>query len=86
MEVNKSRKDFFDKVAKILGTTHEYVEPRLRKTRWNARNNGNGCYPGFGTVRHFGAYIYVMLNNPLTVTQKFDTEVECFEFLEEIMK
>lgn len=86
MEINEDRKEFFDKVAKIFETTHEYVEPRARKTRWNVRNLGNGRYPGFGTVRHFGAYIYVMLTNPVSVTQKFDTEEECLEFLEEIMK
>lgn len=86
MEINESKKEFFDKVAKIFGTTHDYVEPFTRKTRWNVRNKGNGRYDGFGTVRHFGAYIYVMLSNPISVSRQFDTEKECLEFLEEIMK
>lgn len=86
MEINEDRKEFFDNVAKILGTTHNYVEPFKRKTRWNARVDGNGRFPGFGTVRHFGAYIYIMLTHPTSVTRKFDTEEECLEFLEEIMK
>lgn len=54
------KEKFYDDVAKILDIDHTYVEPVPKRTRWNTRNLGNGRFPGFGTVHHFGSFIRVI--------------------------
>ena len=74
-------KEFYDKCADIMGTTHDYRTPVPRRTRWNNRLLGNGRFPNRGVIRPFGdKCIHVMLTNP-RVCQTFDSPEQLFDFL-----
>ena len=60
---------------------HEYRVPYKKKTRWNARTNSNGRFPGFGVVQSFGGMFRVMSRHG---TKAFDTEQEVFDYLKEL--
>lgn len=72
------REQFYDRVGQLLGTTHVYKQPYKRRTRWNTRNLGNGRYPGFGTVQHFGSFIRVISHSG---TRVFQTEKDVFDYI-----
>ena len=57
---------FYQSVAKLLGSEHEYKPfPYRKRTRWNNRTAGNGRFVGFGVVRVYSSsVIHVMLNSP----------------------
>lgn len=74
-------KEFYDKCAALMGTTHEYHEPVPRRTRWNTRRLGNGRFPNRGVIRPYNAScIHVMLSNP-PMTKTFTSVDALFEFL-----
>lgn len=74
----KTREDFYNNVANILGIAHEYVEPVERRTRWNNRLLGNGRFPGFGLVRCFGSKIMITSKKG---THVFDEYEEVYKYL-----
>ena len=95
------KKDFYDKVADILGVEHEYntfndkiIKPFDRfgnprttnKNRWNGREPGNGRFQGFGIIRNYGTVIHVTLNHPQSVNKIFDKEDDVLEFLMDLIK
>jgi hypothetical protein len=74
---------FYLEVAAILDVPCvEVVEPK-RRTRWNARQPGNGRYPGRGLVRAFGDRVLVQLRVP-PVTRWFETRRKALEFLRQL--
>lgn len=74
-------KDFYDRCAELMGTTHEYNTPVARRTRWNTRRLGNGRFPGRGVIRPYNPKcIHVMLTNP-KMTRTFTSVDALFEFL-----
>jgi len=75
-------KEFYDRCAELLGTTHEYHDPVPRRTRWNTRLLGNGRFPGRGVIRPYNANcIHAMLTNP-RIVRTFTSVDALFEFLE----
>jgi hypothetical protein len=56
---NEQKKAFYAQCGEILGIEHEWNDPVPRRTRWNARLNGNGRFPNFGLIRCFGYLIIV---------------------------
>ena len=55
-----------------------------KRTRWNNRKAGQGRYPGFGTIKHFGSFIQVNLYYPVNHTKSYKNEKELFTFLESL--
>ncbi|NBB17699.1 hypothetical protein GVN21_20250 [Caulobacter sp. SLTY] len=56
---------FYQACAERLGAeTHYRPFPYSRRTRWNAREPGNGRYPGFGLIRLFGETVHIQLRRP----------------------
>jgi hypothetical protein len=77
---------FYAEVAEILGTTHDYREPK-RRTRWNARQVGNGRFPGWGLVRLFGDAVLVCLRRgPPPLIRRFASREEALEFLRQLRR
>ena len=73
---------FYEKCAKLLGTTYECESfPWRKRTRWNNRSPGGGRYPGFGIIRKFGNSIHVSLRHPVVHHAIYDSEEELFTFL-----
>lgn len=62
---------FYQTVAEMLGTTHDYKPWTGRgPNRWNNRHPGNGRFPGFGTVRYFSpTCIHVCLHAPRSINR-----------------
>ncbi len=74
---------FYLEVGVILDMSHvEITEPK-RRTRWNARQPGNGRYPGRGLVRLYGERVLVQLRSP-PVTRWFETRREALDFLRNV--
>jgi hypothetical protein len=64
---------FYLTIGELLGCETKYQpSPYYKKTRWNNRTAGNGCYEGRGIVRRFSSEnIHVQLRIPkLTGTYK----------------
>ena len=77
-------KDFFDKCADLMGTTHEFNTPVPWRNRWNTRRIGNGRFPRRGVIRPYGpTCIHVMLTNP-RFNKTFTSVEALFEALERI--
>ena len=64
---------FYEKCATLLKCgeytytewLHRTSTGEKKKTRWNNRKPGNGCFPGKGLIRMFGPnLIHVMLHSP----------------------
>jgi len=72
-------KEFYDKCSRILGIPHEYKKPYLKKTRWNARVNGNGRFPGFGLVRKHSDDSFIVVSRK--GTKLLTSEQEVYEYI-----
>lgn len=72
---------FYARCAELLGCAHTYRRWVGRPpNRWNNRSPGNGRFPGFGTIRRFGANsIHVSLRAPFSINALFDNEADVFE-------
>ena len=92
------KKDFYEKVADIIGMRHEYndyndkIFRRDRETglpcmtnssRFVGRAPGNGRFPGVGLVRRFGETIHITLTNP-QAHGTFTCEEEALDFLRKV--
>ena len=76
---------FYEKCAKLLGTTYDCKPFLYRKpTRWNNRSPGEGRFPGFGLIRKFGNEIHVSLRYPVSHREIFLTEEKVIAFLESL--
>ena len=78
----EEKEEFYSKCAEILNIPHEFVVPVPKRTRWNARRNGNGRYPSFGLVQCFGSTVRVVSKRG---TRMFNSYDEVYKYLEEIM-
>ena len=76
----ENKKEFYDKVSKILNIEHEFNEPVPRRTRWNNRKIGNGRFPGFGLVRCYGSGVLIITKSG---TKTFDTYEEVYKYLKD---
>jgi len=74
-------KEFYSKCGDILGIAHEYKVPYRKKTRWNARVNGNGRFIGFGLVRKYNDSCYHIVSRK--GTKEFASEQDVFDYLKE---
>lgn len=74
------RKEFYETCAKIIDVEHEFNSPVRKRTRWNNRKLGNGRFPGFGLIRHFGSCIIVTPKDRDSTTFKHESDV--FDYLE----
>ena len=80
------REEFYEECARILGCEYEgEAFTSYKRTRWNNRRAGQGRFPGFGTIRHYGDDIHVALRHPITSIGTFKTEEEVISFLEKII-
>jgi len=74
---------FYQACAERLGAeTHYRPFPYSRRTRWNAREPGNGRYPGFGLIRLFGETVHIQLRRPAAVNRWFPSRAAALAFLE----
>lgn len=74
--------EFYNRCAELLGV--EYIctpFPYETKTRWNNRKPGEGRYPGYGLIRHFGGNIHVTLRHPVIHNKVYTSENDVYEFL-----
>lgn len=78
-----NNEQFYGEVAKILGTTHEYIPfPYRKRTRWNNRGPGSGRFPEKGIVRCFGNLVHIALYDPL-ISKVCASKEEALETLRE---
>jgi hypothetical protein len=76
-----NNEQFYDEVAKVLGTTHEHLPfTHRRRNRWNNRGPGSGRFPGKGIVRVFGDKIHVALTQPM-ISKICNSKEEALELL-----
>lgn len=59
MKEKMTNEEFYTRCSELLGITHDYKTPPKRRNRWNARNLGNGRFPGFGLIRCYGAEVMI---------------------------
>lgn len=84
--MNKERmaveESFYNEVAALLNTTHEYkLFTAHRKRRWFNRSPGNGRIISRGLVRLFGERtVHVSLRNP-RCNKWFETKEDALNFL-----
>ena len=73
---------FYQQCAERLGAHHHYRPfPYSRRTRWNAREPGNGRFPGFGLIRLSGDTVHMQLRAPAGVNRWFATREAALDFL-----
>lgn len=75
-------KEFYARCSELLGIEHDWHVPFTKKNRWNARRPGNGRFPGFGTIQHFGGFIRVMSRDG---TKTFHTVDEVYNYLNAVI-
>jgi hypothetical protein len=81
MKTQEEKMAFYERCAEILNIEHDYRLPVPKRTRWNARNLGNGRYPGFGLVQCFGSTVRVVSKNG---TRMFKNYEDVYEYLTEL--
>jgi len=92
------KKEFYDKIASILGASHEYstfndviyrfIDGKpcpTNATRWGGRSPGNGRFPGFGIVRLYGNTVHIALTKPIGINAICTSKEEAVEMIEKII-
>jgi hypothetical protein len=82
VKTKEEKHEFYDTVSSILNIDHDYHDPARRRTRWNARNLGNGRYPGFGLVQCFGSSVRVMSKHGTKIFYSYE---DTYKYLKEVV-
>jgi hypothetical protein len=82
MKTKEEKHEFYNTVSSILNIDHDYHDPVRKRTRWNARNLGNGRYPGFGLVQCFGSSVRVMSKHGTKIFYSYE---DTYKYLKEVV-